>query len=319
MEKRITEYLSLRGIVPNIWERMGVVWNGSEIVIPIHDASGNHLFSKYRRDPECQNKDIPKYRYDKGSKAALYNIAALHDADNIWIVEGELDVLRLMSCGIDAVSSTGGSKMFKEEWIPLFDGKNVVICYDQDKAGIEGALKVHAMLPQSSIAFLPKEGYDVTDYLKEYSKIDLVKLPRYILEFPEDKSQKDTKRLTAFYQDLSRKLRNKQIPDTFATIMMERCLAQIDKPKIKQAPLESSDLTSLKKIPISQFIKLSKDNSARCLWHEEKTPSMKYYPDTNSLYCFGCGSYGDIISVIQKLENCSFKVAVAYLKRYANV
>ena len=30
-----------------------------------------------------------------------------------------------------------------------------------------------------------------------------------------------------------------------------------------------------------------------CLFHEDDTPSLVLYPDTNSFYCFGCGAWGD--------------------------
>ena len=33
-----------------------------------------------------------------------------------------------------------------------------------------------------------------------------------------------------------------------------------------------------------------------CLFHNEKTPSMKINDDLSSYYCFGCGAKGDILS-----------------------
>ena len=48
----------------------------------------------------------------------------------------------------------------------------------------------------------------------------------------------------------------------------------------------------------------------RCIFHKEKTASMKVYKD--SVYCFGCGRSGDIFTFVQQMEGCSFKEA--YLK-----
>lgn len=36
-----------------------------------------------------------------------------------------------------------------------------------------------------------------------------------------------------------------------------------------------------------------------CLWHEDDTPSLYLYPDTNSFWCFGCGEWGDTLDLQQ--------------------
>lgn len=50
-----------------------------------------------------------------------------------------------------------------------------------------------------------------------------------------------------------------------------------------------------------------------CPFHNEKTPSFTVYPDTQSYYCFGCGSGGDVITFIKNVENLDYIDAVRFL------
>jgi len=45
-------------------------------------------------------------------------------------------------------------------------------------------------------------------------------------------------------------------------------------------------------------IKINSHNKAICPLHNEKTPSLKLYPTTNSFYCFGCGKGGSTIDFV---------------------
>jgi DNA primase len=55
----------------------------------------------------------------------------------------------------------------------------------------------------------------------------------------------------------------------------------------------------------------NKSGFIRCPFHEEKTASMKIYKD--SYYCFGCGASGDIFSMVQHMNNLTFKEAFSEL------
>lgn len=47
-----------------------------------------------------------------------------------------------------------------------------------------------------------------------------------------------------------------------------------------------------------------------CPFHEEKTPSLKIYPQTNTFHCFGCGAAGDQIEFIQRVEKITKHEAI---------
>ena len=50
-----------------------------------------------------------------------------------------------------------------------------------------------------------------------------------------------------------------------------------------------------------------------CPFHNEKTPSFTVYLNTQSYYCFGCGSGGDAITFIKNIENLAYGEAVTLL------
>lgn len=47
-----------------------------------------------------------------------------------------------------------------------------------------------------------------------------------------------------------------------------------------------------------------------CFIHNEKTPSLCIFPDTNSWHCFGCGAGGNIYDWIMQYDNVGFYEAV---------
>ena len=52
---------------------------------------------------------------------------------------------------------------------------------------------------------------------------------------------------------------------------------------------------------------------AICPFHKEKTPSMCIYSSTNSFYCFGCHTGGNVISFFMKVEHLDYYDAVMSL------
>jgi len=75
----------------------------------------------------------------------------------------------------------------------------------------------------------------------------------------------------------------------------------------------NQNLEVAKRIPISNFLEFTRAGFTKCLWHEERTGSLKYYPKTNHVYCYaGCGKK-DVVDVVMQLRNVDFKEAIKIL------
>lgn len=53
--------------------------------------------------------------------------------------------------------------------------------------------------------------------------------------------------------------------------------------------------------------------------HSDSTPSMKVYKNTNSVYCFGCGFSGNVISIVAKMEEVSLLKAMQLIKNWFDI
>ena len=67
-----------------------------------------------------------------------------------------------------------------------------------------------------------------------------------------------------------------------------------------------------KQYPLENLVKINRKGFALCVAHKEKTPSM--YCKDNFAFCFGCGFYGDAISLYRIISNASFVEAVRFLQ-----
>jgi len=56
--------------------------------------------------------------------------------------------------------------------------------------------------------------------------------------------------------------------------------------------------------------KSGKNYSARCPFHEERTPSFSVNPDKQFYYCFGCGAGGNALTFVMEYDNLEFPQAV---------
>jgi DNA primase len=283
------------------------------LAIPIFDSESKVLFNKYRRAP-WMDESVPKYQYDRGATVSLYGID--HLSDDIVICEGELDVLALLSVGVNACTSTGGALSFQATWIPLFDNRNVTVLMDNDETGIRGAVKLALILKRFVYRWVPRTyGKDIGDVLMHHG-VDKVHeiLTRSDLSLIVNLPDVDKKSALHFIMMENRKLiriyGETSVPGTFLALLNMELLNRVEQLKKKPAPTNgvTPDITQAKAYPIENIINVTR-HLALCPFHHEKTPSMHVYKD-NHAYCFGCQKYADSIDIAMRVWNISFKEAV---------
>ena len=165
---KVLEWLQkIRGVSLETVKAYRLGLDGSRVCIPIKEMGEYVNIRKHSMEPVKSGKTIS---YGVGYGAIrLWPMSNLAASD-IWICEGELDCLVLNQLGLSAVTSTGGAQNWKPAWDGLFVGKKVVIVYDIDRAGGDGAANVYSHLSKIAasvkVVTLPvKKGKDVTDYV----------------------------------------------------------------------------------------------------------------------------------------------------------
>ena len=137
INEKILKYLrEKRGLKDDTIRRRQLGWDVSRrrISIPIPDERG-HLVNIRFYSPSQKPKMINLKGH--GNTPRLYGAddLAKYQGKQIILCEGEFDRLILEQNGFMAVTSTHGCASFRKEWVPFFEGKDVVIGYDADKEG----------------------------------------------------------------------------------------------------------------------------------------------------------------------------------------
>ena len=108
----------------------------------------------------------------------LYRLPEVMEAPIVFIVEGEKDVETLRSYGFVATTNAGGASGWREEFNPVFAGKEVHILPDNDPPGLKRATQIaRGVLPYAaSLDVIQLDGAkDVTEWFEAgNSELDLL-------------------------------------------------------------------------------------------------------------------------------------------------
>ena len=182
----------------------------NRIIFPVYNLNGFALaiggratskttFAKYINSPETEF-------YKKGNN--LYNINNAKnfrsDSDEVYIVEGYMDVVNLHKFGIKNVVANLGTAMTERQIDLVWRFfKNPIICLDGDVSGQKAALRAAERLfplmkPDFNIYFLTlPENLDPDSYINEKGKDSF-------LSFAKQKTEIHNFIWESYYQDLDR-------------------------------------------------------------------------------------------------------------------
>lgn len=152
-------------------DMMGGRFKHQRYVIP-HFQDGKIVTAKYRIDPVYKQYENDKYLSHPGTHGIIYNIDLLESEDALIYVGSQFDAAVLWyRYNIPAICPPS-ENTFKDEWIPLFYKKRILIWLDNDDAGVTGALSVYRKI-KSVAEYVNiftwdntwKQKDDFTDYL----------------------------------------------------------------------------------------------------------------------------------------------------------
>lgn len=154
------EYWYSRGLDDRTINEFFLGWDGKRYTIPA--LYRLQPFGVKRRQSDIDDGIAAKYTQIAGGKVGIFNADCLWTATKCIICEGEIDTMLLHQLGYHAVSSTGGAGSWKAEWAKFFTHvRDLVILYDNDEAGSEGANKVRSGMRRAKIVTLPAGVKDV--------------------------------------------------------------------------------------------------------------------------------------------------------------
>lgn len=138
------------------------------LILPYLDAKNRPLhFQARATDYETTPKELSL----RGHIPCPYNTRILDGKPGlVYLCEGPIDTLTLIERGIPAVGVPGVSHL-KAEWVPLFAGKTVIVCFDNDEAGRTASVKViqsftDAGISASALKVLP-DGSDINEWFAQ--------------------------------------------------------------------------------------------------------------------------------------------------------
>lgn len=173
-----------RGWLEDTIKKLRIGWNKDEkrTVIPIFNLQGYcvdiRLHDTLYRADLVEGKRVPAKGIRSSRTGDWFPISPSINpllASEVWLLEGEPDTIIATQDGLNCITITGGAGAWKSldhDRLRVFNGKDVVICLDNDKAGQEAAKvlaeRLTAVGPHSLKNIVIPQGKDVSDFFLKH-------------------------------------------------------------------------------------------------------------------------------------------------------
>ena len=219
----------------------------NRIMFPIWDVSGKVVGFSGRIFNGEDTKQVSKYINTKETPIfkkgeLLYNYhqakSICRQKNSVIIMEGQLDLIRTVSIGIENVIATMGTAFTKEHALLVKKiAKNVIICFDGDDAGGKATISCENEL--ESIGIIPKivrldDGLDPDEYIKKFGK------EKFLYKIENPMNFMDFK--LSFYKMGKNLTNNADIASYINTIISE--LSKVDDEVLRELTLKKLSIES---------------------------------------------------------------------------
>ena len=179
-------------------------------------------------------------------------------------------------------------------------------------------------LLSSTVYCSPQTGFfcivpfdELEDWLEEeHTHYEPIPDCELLKTYPEGKAivkvkVKEYKRLLSNEADYEVQANGDEFKIEMCDYRREKWREQIKRLERMLAPFDSKQrgnkLAELKAVPIDTLLRFNSAGFTKCLYHPEKSPSAKYYPDKNHVYCFSCSKKYDSVDVKMFLSGLTLK------------
>lgn len=166
---RIASYMRDRGFTAKDLQRAGAKVTYSEpyeLVFPIRDNGKFKGWVSRTDDPEVAK--FRKYLYNKGFRRATTVVGDYDSSKPLFIVEGFMDRLKLLHCGMDNVVAIFGWKISDDQVNKLVKAgfKHVISALDNDECGRKGTEYLRTKFNVTRFTYM-KKYKDPGDFTQE--------------------------------------------------------------------------------------------------------------------------------------------------------